>query len=807
MIIDRKIMKDLRILGVVAGLLVADVQADGLQTGEPITTPVFFLDDAQAAPLYEKLPEFYSSDAEYDRFLNDYYRLHLSVDDTGVYWPPHPVVGAVDMLWCVEWDSLFLPWVDRAAMGLKRQKGSPEDIPLSTLAKVAVDKFGYVWGSEPRPDARNIIISGRPKFSWPWPNYLNNSTVDVKTGWEFNDADEVLIGKYEASRFVIKHRPVDFSLKGTITGSEPSILMPAINAEAFHIPILELDITYQRNDDGSVEDLVNGIEIWWTTEEHPEFSRQRSVGMDLCALPPAEFPGMYRPYVHADNARYYLPFLMYLHPEWGRDDTRIRRIKVVVAGRDAAGTDVSINFVRATYDSRNATFNSTLVSSTRDFFMWSGNEEFLAYMMPRLRRSILFMNNHLKGACDHLLNLEHMVGHDGLGGFDDGHGNHGSYWDLIPAGLYDAETSLKYYKALRAMASLERAAAERGIKVPDVNVVAPDVRTLIAYQETAESLDRLADQVKEKFEMSFWIPETGRFCRNIDVNGEKHDYGFLHVNLHALYAGLGTEEQRRQIMSWLTGKRIVQGDTSTGSDIYRWRFAPRATTKRNETYYFWPWADSIETSRKNPDLAPRLDWGNQVQDGGAIPFTTFMDLMVRVHGADQQEVNAAYQRTLQIKNWFEQVKAAGGKGTCFYRGYYANNPAILQSPQPGGLGLDREFLSDGSLGTVFPLAAFLGIHADEDRVLTIAPALPSALDKLGVQNLYYQGCHWRIEAGKNYIDIKTDDPATAGLKLKARLPSHPKTSVYLNGKQYPSRSDGRFVWIETNLNTLRIEVR
>ena len=34
---------------------------------------------------------------------------------------------------------------------------------------------------------------------------------------------------------------------------------------------------------------------------------------------------------------------------------------------------------------------------------------------------------------------------------------------------------------------------------------------------------------------------------------------------------------------------MVEGDTSTGPDIYHWRFGPRATTRRNLDYYFWGW--------------------------------------------------------------------------------------------------------------------------------------------------------------------------------------------------------------------------
>lgn len=796
------------LLGGLAGLIACQSAIAVLQTGEPKKTPIFFLENAETDPKYENLPEFYSSNADYDEFLNEYYRLHLSVDEKGVYWKPYPVSGAINMLWCVEWDSLFFPWVDRGAMGLVRQNGDNKDVALSTLSEVVVDKYGYVWGANLEPDPKNIVEGHRPKFNWPWPNYRNNSTVEVKTGWEFNSPDEQLMGKYETADFLMEPEPVDFSLKGTVTGPNPSVSMPKIDVEAFQVPIIEIDITYAHKNGQSMADLINGLEVWWTTKSHPRFSEARSVGVDFSVLPPSQFPNMYQPWLREKESRYYLVFPMHLHPEWGRGENRITGLKLVMGGGDAEKVDIGLNFFRATYDVRNGTFNSVLISGTHHFFMWTGNEKFLRHMMPRLRRSMLFLTHHLEGRKDHLLNLEWMVGHDGLGGDQDGHGMIGSYWDLLPVGQYDAETSMNYYEALKNMASLERAVRRRNIKVPPVNVVGPDNGKLIPYRETPESLEQLAEQVKKRFEKTFWMPDTERFCRNVDVNGKKHDYGFLHMNLHALSMGLGTESQRERIMQWVTGERIVEGDTSTGNDIYRWKFSPRTSTRRNESYYFWPWVQGMTTSRKNPDLAPRIEWGNQVQDGGAVPFTSYLDMLARTHGADQSAVDGAYERSLQIKEWFGWVKSAQGQGPQFYRSYYASNPAILQSPQPGGLGLDREFLSDGSLGTLFPLTAFLGIHAESDGVLTIAPAIPSALDKLGVKNVYYHGQHVQIEAGRNYVDIRGESFPEQGLRAKVRMgPAGSNATVYVNGKLENSQRIGDFLWVTTDLEPGRIELR
>jgi hypothetical protein len=109
------------------------------------------------------------------------------------------------------------------------------------------------------------------------------------------------------------------------------------------------------------------------------------------------------------------------------------------------------------------------------------------------------------------------------------------------------------------------------------------------------------------------------------------------VNLDAIWYGLANDENARTAMDWISGARIVEGDTSTGTDIYHWRFGPRATTLRNVEWYAFPWT--------RPEHIP---WGGQVQDGGAVLGFTFYDLMARlkVYGPDN-----AWQRLVEILQW------------------------------------------------------------------------------------------------------------------------------------------------------------
>jgi hypothetical protein len=189
------------------------------------------------------------------------------------------------------------------------------------------------------------------------------------------------------------------------------------------------------------------------------------------------------------------------------------------------------------------------------------------------------------------------------------------------------------------------------------------------------------------------------------------------VNLEAIHYGLASESQASQIMDWVAGKRIIAGDTSQGTDIYRWRFAPRATTKRNVETYVWVWS--------GPESIP---WGDQVQDGGAVLGFSYFDLMARlqVHGPDN-----AWSRLQEILAWFREVQSEGG-----YRAYYAKpGRGILQGGgPPGGLGLDQEFLESVLVPQVM-LYGFLGFEPTVDGY-RVSPRLPSSWPSLTVTNIH-----------------------------------------------------------------------
>lgn len=223
--------------------------------------------------------------------------------------------------------------------------------------------------------------------------------------------------------------------------------------------------------------------------------------------------------------------------------------------------------------------------------------------------------------------------------------------------------------------------------------------------------------MRADFQKRFWNAEKGRFNGWTDVTGRSYDFGFTFVNLEAIHCGLASIDQSRSILDWLDAKREIPDDTSRGADIYHWRFAPRATTRRNIDTYVWPWA--------NPEQIP---WGGQIQDGGAVLGFSFHDLMARLktNGPDD-----AWKRLREILTWFREVQSEGG-----YRAYYAKpGRGTLQGGGPaGGLGMDQEFLESVLVPQVM-LHGFLGFQATAEGV-QLKPQLPKDWTELTISNIH-----------------------------------------------------------------------
>lgn len=417
------------------------------------------------------------------------------------------------------------------------------------------------------------------------------------------------------------------------------------------------------------------------------------------------------------------------HPLWNGEIVDIRLH--LAPGED--DTTFEIDMFTTGYDNRHAVNNSILVNASWDYFRWTGDIAFLRQNINRLRTALRHEMTVMMGLeLDHIRNTHH--GHDGIAGWfwnedgtktaNPGHGKGGNYWDLMPFGWDDAHHTMRYYAALLAMADIEEGIrAHRGWGI-DTGALALDPEELRAH----------AADVKRTFNEKFWNPETGRFFGSFDINGVGYDYGFTFVNLDAIYFGIANEERAAALMEWISGERIVEGDTSTGEDIYHFQFGPRATTLRNIEWYGQGWT--------HPEL---LEFGEQIQDGGAVLGFTFYDLYarLRVLGPDN-----AWMRLQEILAWDRGVHAEGG-----YRAYYEARGIQLQGGgTAGGIGIDFEFLESSLPPAIVPFG-FLGIDPGVDTI-RIDPSIPSTVPEMEIVNMLLRNSVVDVAASQDRIRVR-----------------------------------------------------
>ncbi|HTO02190.1 MAG TPA: hypothetical protein VL069_00750, partial [Opitutus sp.] len=462
----------------------------------------------------------------------------------------------------------------------------------------------------------------------------------------------------------------------------------------------------------------------WETEEQPGFSVDRRMAIPL----PSGSDGMI--------TNEMIP--LYRHPLWRGKITRLR----LRFGNATPGANVTLQALFSQYDTRHNINNFDFIRGAIDVFLWTGDLAFMRAELPRLRKALRFAQKEFRTRENNCV-LTPWVGHEGTTGLVraadgmktilHGTGIGNNYWDLLPFGYKDSYATIRYYDTLVRMAALER----------DVDLHPEWNFPNSGDRFDSADLERHAAEVKVEGNRIFWSNDTGRFVAGPDIEGKRHDYGFTFLNTDAIHYDFATPEHARQIMDWLDGRRIVEGDTSTGADIYRFRFGPRSTTRRNVDYYFWGWSQ--------PES---IVFGGQVQDGGSVLGWSFMDLSSRlkVLGPDD-----AWARLREIAHWFEDVQAGGG-----YREYYKSQGAALQGDgAAGGLGMDREFF-ESLLVPQIMLRGFLGFLPTSDGC-RIEPKLPRAFPSLTIDRISIRGLVLLVTATDDSILVRKLSGEHAGL--------------------------------------------
>ncbi|HMO94345.1 MAG TPA: ThuA domain-containing protein [Pirellulaceae bacterium] len=407
----------------------------------------------------------------------------------------------------------------------------------------------------------------------------------------------------------------------------------------------------------------------------------------------------------------------------------------------AKGMRIDFKSLITAIDTRHPITNFNYLRGCIDYFCWTGDIPFLTENIERMRHALRFALQEFRvREGGHV--LVPWVGHDGRSGIliDEagnktlrpGLGVGNNYWDLLPFGGHDGLATIYLYDALLRMADLEAAIETH-----------PAWQVSVANgNQSAVNLRELAERVQADYQTRFWNPQTERFVGWIDTEGTAYDYGLTFVNLEAIAYGLASEHQAEKIFAWLDGRRIVDGDTSVGEDIYHWRFAPRATTRRNIESYVWAWSA--------PETIP---WGGQVQDGGAVLGFSYHDLLARIKvlGPDN-----ACDRLKAILDWFADVEAAGG-----YRAYYADSSrgTLQGGGTAGGLGLDQEFLESVLIPQIM-LYGFLGFEPTPDGY-RLSPQLPKDWKSLTIRNIQHQHSPLAITA---YADGRVEIDEVANMQ-------------------------------------------
>ncbi len=614
-------------------------------------------------------------------------------------------------------------------------------VPRGTETTIQELRRGHLLAIDLSPEG---YVNTHQHFShahdagWPFPMWTQagfgpEEVAGVAAGWHFQPCDAVpgwvggylrnwpdnpYCGERAVDGWAREHLEsegiVDNAWRLRATGDSPTLLTPeGFSIDAFNAPYVQL--RWSRSG-APPEHRLPYIE--WLCDGDESFGPDRRVylSFDDTQLSP--------------EGRHHSIAVMHRHPKWRG---AIERMRISLApGESDVTFDIDSFFT--VYDTRHTINNPIFILASWYYYTWTGDLAFLRENINRMRIALRYQQT-VMGGLEHKLVRNPWPGHDGLAGFvrDEagnktmrpGHGIGSNYWDLMPFGDRDFYATYQYYAATRKMADLEEAIlAHPGWDVP---------RGALALDPL--KLREHAEAVKTKANEVFWNEGAGRFYASIDVEGTAYDYGYTFLNLDAIWYGIPSEEHALRVMDWISGKRIVEGDTSTGEDIYHWRFGPRATTLRNLDWYGQGW--------HGPESIP---WGGQVQDGGAVLGFTFYDLWARlqVYGPDD-----AWRRLSEILAWESEVQAEGG-----YRAYYADGKrgtTLQGGGTAGGLGIDAEFF-ESSLLPCIAVYGFLGLDPRPDA-LAIAPRLPKDCPGMAVTNVLYRGVPVNVRAGENAIEL------------------------------------------------------
>ena len=726
---------------------------------------------------------FYSSDAGLDDFINEYAERHMR--DTDKRAGIQSVGGSTTSAWR-EWDSMIGGWWDASyANRTMSITYAANDSVNKWLQEAKQDNQGYIW-------CDSITTADSWGMGWEFPKY----TTHGGKGWLFDSASDASEWTLDnASSFTAEVKQSRYNVTTNTPVSEISLTAETFNVRTRATPFIRIGFSFEGSGSYEIDDLY----LYYQTNEEPTWTEDKKVAFsDFCTT------GFEIGSGNVEQQNYFFP--MYLQEKWGayfsgehatREITKLKFVLVAKEGTKFSGK-LAIDFVSSQYDDRQIINPCNYIIAAKNNLEYSRDSSLLATALPKARAAMNFLLDAGKGSTG-LISTEYLVGHFNEGMHATGTGIGNGYWDVDAFPTVNLYCNLSFYNALLAMDYLEQMAKELNIEEYDqsVSTVNAEMNGTVTYSTaTAESLSSLAELCKSRIQKEFWNQSTGRFHVGLrDTVQTVQDHGYTLFNEQAIVSGIATEEQTASIMSWINGERIVEGDDSTGDDIYYYEIAPRFNTHDIGNDFAWVYTCS---------------WNGNVQNGGTALHLAYYDVVAE----SKVSTDSAYAKLKRLQYWYEKVKAAGGEGMNFYRAYYNTTDITLQGGGTAGLvGVDYEFLEAALLFRAVP-DAFFGMSTRADGTICFAPQLPTNLDWWRMENLVYDGYYYDVSIGKYFLQISNvreyqnnTGSQRAGLQVTFPIPDF-NFKVYVNGtatKAYTIQ-DGYFI-VEVPFENVKIEIK
>lgn len=719
---------------------------------------------------------FDSSDESFAAFLNDYYARHIR--DNG-----EKSIGTMregTRGWWYNVSSIYSSFFDSTERCLNGY--SQLDTLASYLDNWYVSDDGSVfdqaliqnyYGTQSRDQSYGIgwpFVSGQRtgNYSVEFTGKLDakSNTYKNDTGWTINGKSDV--GSFTGDGFW------DYNFNGTI---DESVVYesPVLNASVQYAPLVEIAMQIKdMSADGGLYPNIEDIILSWKTVG----GQWNSMSYYKSAL--------YNETITGDTLlRTWFP--TYLHPSWKGE---IEKLRIEIKPKEGKKLNLSLkaNYFCLQTDTRLTTNNGYYLMAMEEYISWTGDMKMLEDHLDDMRRAVLFSIEALDGKSG-LLKTDYITGKKTTVVLPQKFGMQGNGWyDCNLTGTVNLEANVVFYQSLLAMIQLEKLAQQAGIDVGETSIRNPRPFTAgatdIAYSYDAQSLAELAEKVKNTVRQDYdkgglWNPATGRFAWAIfdegsadGAAGEPMDYGHTEANLTAVMCGLASEEQTESILSWLDGSRVVEGDNSTGEDIYFYEVGPRLCTK-----------DQRNSSNTVVQLK---EFGTDIQNGGVSAHIAYYDLLARnkVLGADQ-----SFARFKAIQQWYEKVQAAGGEGQDFYIQYYVSKQVEEPENAPkysmagggvvGSVGLGYEFYEASLVYASVPRMYF-GLDSTSYRELTVCPNLPKELEYLTVANLMFYGVTYDLKVSDHTVHLFNVRGSGAEETVRVTFKAEEGKEVYLN---------------------------